>query len=92
MNSVETLMDLYGEEEEGLTRAVEQRRCADEIWTKQVDAAAVVGAEVKVDGGGGARVVTDGMRKKKRGGQGKSEKEPSLGLFIRGKVNSKWQA
>ena len=57
MNSIETLMDLWEEEEEELTRAVERQRCADEIWSEQVDAAVVVGAEVKVDGGGGACVL-----------------------------------
>ena len=36
---------------------MKQRRCADEIWSDQVDAAAVVGAEAKVDGGGRARVL-----------------------------------
>ena len=36
-------------------RLREQRRGATFFWSNQVDAAAVVGAETKVDGGGCAR-------------------------------------
>ena len=36
---------------------MEQWRCADEIWSIQVDAAAVVDAVAKVGGGGGARAL-----------------------------------
>ena len=49
--------DIYGEEEEELTEAIEGQRRASGIWSAQVDAAAVDEAEVRVDGGGGARVL-----------------------------------
>ena len=59
-----------------------QRRIAAFLWCGQVDAAAVVEAEAKVDGGGRARRL-DGTRKKKmRRGTGGNEKDPSA-LFIR---------
>ena len=45
------------EEEEELTGAVGQWRRADEIWSIQVDAATVVDAVAKIEGGGGARVL-----------------------------------
>ena len=74
MNSTETLTDLGGEEEEELTRAVERQRCADEIWSEQVDAAAVVGAEVKVDGG--ARMLERREEEDKTKKHGGSERDP----------------
>ena len=49
--------EIYGWEEEELTEAVEWRRRASEIWSEQVDAAAVDEAEARFDGGGGARVL-----------------------------------
>ena len=60
-----------------------QRRIAVFLWCGQVDAAAVVEAEVKDDGGGRARRSV-GARKKmtRRGMRGKSERDPSA-LFIR---------
>ena len=59
------------------------RRIAASLWYGQVDAAAVVEAEAKDDGGGRARR-SGGARKKptQRGTRGKSEKDPSA-LFIR---------
>ena len=54
-----------------------QRRIAAFLWCGQVDAAAVVEAEAKVDGGGGARRLV-GTRKKKmrRGTGGKVKRTP----------------
>ena len=46
---------------ERLTRAVERGGVQTRIWSNQVDAAAVVGAEAKVDDGGRPRVL--GRRK-----------------------------
>ena len=42
----------------GLTGADEQRRRAAGFWSRQVDAAALVDADTKVDGGGRAQVLT----------------------------------
>ena len=62
---------------------MEQRRSAAFLWCSQVDAAAIVGVEAKVDAAaelqrsGGARKKT--MR---RSTKGKNEKDPSA-LFIR---------
>ena len=54
-----------------------QRRIAASLWYGQVDAAAVVEAEVKDDGGGGARRSV-GERKKttRKGTRGKNERDP----------------
>ena len=41
----------------GLTGADEQRRCAAVLWSRQVDAAALVGADGMRGGGGGARAL-----------------------------------
>ena len=42
----------------GLTGADEQRRCAAVLWSRQVDAAALVGADgMRGGGGGGARAL-----------------------------------
>ena len=62
---------------------MEERRGAAILWCVQGDAAAVVEAEAKVDGGGGAPKV--GQRKEedevKRYGGGGMERPPAL--FIR---------
>lgn len=65
---------IYGEGRwKNLPRLLERRRSASEIWTNQVDAAANVEAEVKLDSGGRARAL--GCRKeedemKRHGGGG----------------------
>ena len=41
----------------GLTGADEQRRCAAVLWSRQVDAAALVGVDGMHGGGGGARAL-----------------------------------
>ena len=51
------------------------------FWYEQGDAAALVGADSKVDGGGGAWVLWVARRKMRR--KGRKWKEP-LGLFITG--------
>ena len=74
MNSdelVETLMGSMGKERRELIRAVEQWRFADELWSIQVDAAAVVEAVAKVDGGGRARVL-----RRREEARGESERDP----------------
>ena len=40
----------------GLTGVDEQRRCAAVLWSRQVDAAALVGADGMRDGGGGCSI------------------------------------
>ena len=80
MNSEElkkTLMGSTVRKGEELTGVVEQRRRADGFWSIQVDAAVVVEAVAKVDGGGGARGLRhreeeDGDEK----ARGESERDP----------------
>ena len=65
-----------GEEEE-LTEAVGRRRRASGIWTSQVDAAADVEAEVKIDGGGWDRAQDVARwRMKTKRLRGESERDP----------------
>ena len=56
MNTETLMVDLEQGKEE-LTDADETARSAALLWYDQVDAAAVVGAEAKVDGGGRAPMV-----------------------------------
>ena len=49
-------MDLRGEEREEHTWASERWRRAEEIWSREVDAAVAVEDEAEDDSGGGARV------------------------------------
>ena len=51
------------------------------LWYEQGDAAALVGVDSKVDGGGGAGALRVARRKKRR--KGRKWKDPS-GLFITG--------
>ena len=53
----------------GLTGADEQRRCATFLWSRQVDAAALVGADGMRGGGGGARTL--GCREEEDDGKGR---------------------
>ena len=65
-----------------LTDAAEQRRCVAVLWSNQVDAAAFVGAEAKVDGGSGVlalRRCEEEEEKRHERGKGKRP----LALFIR---------
>ena len=64
------------------TRDVERGGVQVELWSNQVDAAAVVGAEAKVDGGGSARVLRRREVEERRRGKGRKGKGPSA-LFIR---------
>ena len=48
---------IYRGKKEELTEVVEKRKGAAVLWSNQVDAAAVVGADEKVDGSGSARVL-----------------------------------
>ena len=50
-------MQIWGWKGNELTGAAEQRRSAALLWFDQVDAAALVDAVTKVDGGGRARVL-----------------------------------
>jgi len=50
-------MQIWGWKRNELTGAAEQRRSAALLWFDQVDAAALVDADTKVDGGGRARVL-----------------------------------
>ena len=50
-------MRIYYMGRRGLTGADEQRRCAAVLWSRQVDAAALVGADGMRGGGGGARAL-----------------------------------
>ena len=56
----------------GLTGADEQRRCAAVLWSRQVDAAALVGADGMRGGGGGARAL--GCREEEDDGKGRVTK------------------
>ena len=67
---------------EDLLRLREQRRGTTFLWLNQVDAAAVVGAEAKVDGGGNARVLRRRELEERRRCKGRKGKGP-LALFIR---------
>ena len=55
----------------GLTGADEQRRCVAILWSRQVDAAALVGAD-GMCGGGGARAL--GCREEEDDGKGRVTK------------------
>ena len=70
----ETLNGVYGKSEERLTRAVERGQAQMRIWSNQVDAAAVVGAETKVDGGGCARALRQWEVEERRRGKGKKKR------------------
>ena len=60
-----------------------QRRSAALLWNGPVDAAANVGAEVKVDSGGGAPMFgRRGEEDEVKGDEGENEKDPSA-LFTR---------
>ena len=50
-------MQIWGWKGNELTGAAEQRRSAALLWFDQVDAAALVDADMKDDGGGRARVL-----------------------------------
>ena len=65
-----------------LTKVKEQWRGTAFLWSNQVDAAAVVGAETKVDGGGCARVLRRREVEEWRRGKGRKGKGPSA-LLIR---------
>ena len=76
---------IWGGRREGLPMSQEQRRGAAAFWYDQVDAAAIVEADAKIDGGSRARGF--GRREEeydaKRHG-GENEKDP-LVLFIKAK-------
>ena len=63
-----------GKSKERLTRAVECGGVQTKIWSNQVDAAAVVGAEAKVDGGGSARVLRRREVEEKQRSKGRKRK------------------
>ena len=65
-----TLMGSTVKKEGKRTRAVEQRRRADELWCEQVDAAAEVEAVVKVDRDTARALKASGGRGQRRGGNG----------------------
>ena len=72
--TVETLMQIWRSRRGILTGAAEQRRCVAVLWSKQVDAAALAGADAKVDGGGGVRALR--RREEEDDRKGENEKRP----------------
>ena len=65
----------------GLTGADEQRRCVAILWSRQVDAAALVGADGMRGGGSGARAL--GCREEEDDGKGRVREDP-VGLIYKG--------
>ena len=78
--NAETLMQIWHSRRGILTGAAEQRRCVAVLWSKQVDAAALAGADAKVDGGGGVRALR--RREEEDDRKGENEKKTWSCLFI----------
>ena len=67
---------------ENLPELVRKRKGAAVFWYNQGNAAAKVGAETMVDGGGGVQRLNDARKTTQRGMGGNGENDPSV-LFIR---------
>ena len=63
MDELETLMEIQGYREANLPGSHGGGRARQGLWNEQGDAAALVGADSKIDGGGGAGVLRSRVRR-----------------------------
>ena len=79
MDELETLMEIQGYREENLPGPHGGGRARQGLWNKQGDAAALVGADSKIDGGGGAGVSSG--REEEEEKKGEKMKVPVGGIY-----------